>query len=599
MTALAQGSAGLALVIGFALLGTRQIGAAAILLVVQSLAVAVAALAQHQPLIAAATVAVDVIGAHWFIRRCRMVPNMAQPIVRRHDPASGAAGTGGWTRSPIRRRDAEDERNLPHYAVAAAHHQRSAAPSGYDFAPTPATSLDSPAAGTKLSIVAGAGLAVLCQSCGLLAPPLAVVLLSILLAATRQHPLSRLVALISLQNGVALAACLEIAAPLPALACFVLPLAFAAGLALGRPTQPNFGLPAWLRQSLGRIQVIIAAGLFIGSLTVPLDPLAAVFAPLIGVWGIAEAWAMRKRGTRSLLHRALALAKLGCMLIAVGTPQPVIAWLAVVGAITAAMLPTSYRRWDGLLLALCAAGLGLFGWLTIPSDSAAVAYTALFVGYAMIAAVVPELGVVAVIQILRLGTQIHLPAVAETILTCVAVAGLISCATPLVYATALQQPATTRHRMNLMLLAQTAIAAVAISLGLPQARFAAVILLILLILTRAAVRTSHGLAAVAARAGMAGIPPLGVFPGLVLVLLALSSPAPWLLLPVGLGLAAVGIASLPTRIVWGASSTGWPLLKVQIFASAGLLPLVLAFLFGFFAPDDLVQWLRAMTVGAP
>jgi hypothetical protein len=32
---------------------------------------------------------------------------------------------------------------------------------------------------------------------------------------------------------------------------------------------------------------------------------------------------------------------------------------------------------------------------------------------------------------------------------------------------------------------------------------------------------------------------------------------------------------------------------------AGLVPLALALLFGFFAPDSLVGWLRAMTAGPP
>jgi hypothetical protein len=52
MTALGQGMAGLALVMGFALLSIRQISAAAILLCVQSAAVAVAAIVARQPLMA-------------------------------------------------------------------------------------------------------------------------------------------------------------------------------------------------------------------------------------------------------------------------------------------------------------------------------------------------------------------------------------------------------------------------------------------------------------------------------------------------------------------------------------------------------------------
>ncbi len=52
MTALAQGTAGVALVMGFALLCVQQISAASILLAVQSAAAAVAAVVLRQPLLA-------------------------------------------------------------------------------------------------------------------------------------------------------------------------------------------------------------------------------------------------------------------------------------------------------------------------------------------------------------------------------------------------------------------------------------------------------------------------------------------------------------------------------------------------------------------
>ena len=52
MTALAAGSAGLAMVMCFAMLCTRQLRAAAIILAVQSAALAVTAIVLHQPLMA-------------------------------------------------------------------------------------------------------------------------------------------------------------------------------------------------------------------------------------------------------------------------------------------------------------------------------------------------------------------------------------------------------------------------------------------------------------------------------------------------------------------------------------------------------------------
>jgi hypothetical protein len=521
VTALAQGSAGLALVMCFALLGLRQAAAASVLLAVQSLAVAIAALAQHQPMIAAATMVIDVIGAHWFLR----------------------------------------------HQVPAQH--------------------EAPVGGTKITIVVGAGLAVLCQSCGALALPLAVVLLSVLLAATRPNRLLSLMALVSLQNGLVLVACLAPRPPLQALASFILPLPFVIGLTLGDLRQREPTLPAWLQRWPGWAQFGISVVIFLTTLTIPLDPIAAVFAPLIGVWGVAEAWQARNRTAQGVVHRALALLKLGAILLAVCAPDPIVAWIAVTTTVAAGLLPTLPRQWEGLLLASCGAGLALFGLLTISTGLASISYTSLFVGYALVAAAVPDLGVVILILILRLGMQSRLPPLADDVLIGVALVGLLACTVLLAMKTA------RRHRLTLLQLGQTAIAAVAVGIGLPQARFAGVILLILLILTRAAARIADGPAAIAARAGLSGIPPFGVFPGLVLVLLAISSHAPWLLLPVGLALVAMLAAGTPTSRL---TSSRW---TWRTSGSLGLLPLALAFVFGFVAPDNFIEWLRAMTAAAP
>jgi hypothetical protein len=553
VTALAQGTAGLALVMCFGLLGARQVALASILLAIQGLAVAIAALAQHQPLIAAATAAIDVVGAVWFLRVASI----------------------GAVRSPA------------------------APPEG-------------PIGGARLGIIAGAALAVLCQSSGPLALPLAIVLLSVLLAATRQHKLMQLMALVSLQNGVALVACLVVRVPLLALACFVLPLPLAVGLALGDPAQYDLGIPKWMRGWLGWVQLAVSVAMFAASLAIPLDPLAAVFAPLIGMWGIAEAWVGRRRIARSPARRLAASVKLGLMLLAIGTTQPVVAWLAVMGAMTAALLPALPRRWNEALLAFCAGGLVIFGLLTMSGELTSVSYTGLFVGYAAIAAVIPELGVIVAFLILRLTVQTHLPSMATAILLVVGAVGLLACTTCLLDNSGLvargwlsdrtggRANQTRQRHLTLLSLAQTSITAVALGLDLPDARFAAVVLLILLILTRTAARIAHGPVAAAAAAGLGGIPPLGVFPGLVLVVLALSSHAPWLLLPVGLGLTGVVATSLGQPGWWRDAAVPSPRTWTSnALRSAGLVPLVLAFLFGFFAPDGMVDWLRAATAATP
>jgi len=600
VTAPVQGIAGLALVMCFGLLGTRQVGTASILLAIQSVAVAIAALGQHQPLIAAATAAINVIGARWLFTALHsgVAAGAAAPLFRaksygliRRAPAefieqSPAEPIGQPPAGPVGRQAEQPARRAHRRRLTGPPDERSGRPIGR----------------AKLGIALGAGLAVLCQSSGPLAMPLAIVLLSVLLAAERRNPLMRLIALVSLQNGITLAACLTVHPSLQSLACFVLPLPMATALALGDTAGRNLDIPNWFEPWFGWTQLAVSVGLFVASLMIPLDPLAAVFAPLMAAWGMAEAWAARNRIAQSVAFRGAALAKLGFMLAAVGATQPVVAWLAVVGAISAAMVPALRRRWDGVLLAFCAAGLGLFGLLTIPSGLPSVSCTALFLGCAAIVGVVPELGIVIVVVIMRLMMRTHPPPIAGTVLISVAIAGLLGCSVLLAGKFAWQGfragvvgRSTDPHRVTLMQLAQTAIAAIAVGLGQPESRFAAVVLLILLTLTRIAARISCGPAAATARAGLAGIPPFGVFPGVVLILLTISREAAWLLLPIGSGLAAtlaVGVAS--TRIAGFPSTWTW-----DVFHSLGLLPLALAFLFGFFAPDYLVDWLRAATAGVP
>lgn len=574
MSALADATAGLTLVMCFGLLGVRQTRPASILLAVQSLAVATHALVQHQPLIAAATAMVDVIGAQWFINRQRL---------RLEQYGVGSS-----------------ERRLLDATSPKPGGRKSATPGQRLTAPGTGGQADGRMGevvrGAMPGIVVGAGLTALCQSCGPVAIPLAVVLLSILLAARRPRQLICLVPLVSLQNGVALAACSAAFPPLAALVCFALPLLFAAGLASGETAGRTDGTPGWIRTWFGWVHLAVTIGLFAATTVVPLNPLAAVFAPLIGAWGIADAWGARNRIAWSLTRRGAALAKLACMVLAVETAHPTLAWVAVVGAVAAALFPTAPRRWNGALLAFCAAGLSLFGLLTIPAALPSLSYAALFIGYAAIATVVPDLGVVVVILILRQTMQAHLPPEAGPILVGLAAAGLLACAVLLAIGGS-GPPANgiSRNRTTLLQLGQTSIVAVALGLGLPEARFAAVVLLIQLILTRAAVRISDGPVANAARAGLGGLSPFGVFPGLVLVLLVTSREAPWLLLPLAPGVAAMVAAC--TRGPFAPSRA--PHRTWNVFRSAGVVPLALAFAFGFFAPDRLVNWLHAVSAGAP
>jgi hypothetical protein len=520
MTALAQGTAGLALVMVFVLLGTQQAKVAAMLLLAQSLIVAITAMAQHQPLIAAATIVVDVVGATLVLRQAQL---------------------------------------------------------GGPVAP--------PALGIKRGILAGAALAVLSLSCGVLWLPLSIVLLSILLAATRPHPRLRLIALVSLQNGLSIAACLDRPLPLPALASFFLAVPLACTL-LPPPRLARWRLliPAWIGRRTGWMQLVLCLGLLAGSVVIPLDPIGAVFAPLIAAWGVAEARVMLHRTGLSVVARGATFKRLLFMLLAIGWDRPIIAWLCVVVALGASLYPAARRQPERMLLASCAAGLALFGLLTLPAAPPTLSYGTLFLGYATVAAVVPDLAVVVVVLVLRLTLKGHLPPVAGSILMGVALAGLAVCVLLLRHG---------RHRATVVPLAQASLAATVLGLDLPQARFAALVLMILLILSRAAARLAagrHGVASAVALGGLGGIPPFGVFPGLVLVLLAFGSLQPWLLVPVGAALMVIAAASLPAR------RPDWTRIGMP---SLAWLPLLLTLGFGYFAPAELTRWLQAAIAGAP
>ena len=525
MTALAQGSAGLALVMGFALLVAGQMTAAVIMLVVQSAAVAVTAVVLHQPL-------------------------MAIP------PLLLAAGAG------LPRRDTADPRTTP-------------------------------IGGAKLGIAIGAVLAILCQSLGILALPTAIVLLSVLLAATRSQPLMQVMALVALQNGITLAGTL-IAPPvmdplalLFPLACLALPLPVAAGL-LAPAIVPwrDRGWPALTRSTawLGWVDLGLALAMAAATLIVPLAPLATLFAPLLALDGVARSYVRRTRSARTLIRRGAALAQTGFTILAVCAPDLTTAWLAVLAAIATALLPGLSRRWNGAVLASLAAGLALFGMQLLSAAPPVLGWFSLFAGFATLAAVVPDLAIVFVILILRLADQAPWPPAIESLGISIAVIALLACAV------LLTNPARS-HRATLLLLAQASIALLAVCTGQADGRFATLILLILLILSRAAIRIAEGPAAALAMAGLGGVPPIGMFPGLILMALSFSAHDPWLLLPLGVAIIPMMLAAVPRRLPAVSPRLGVP--------SVAWLPLALAILVGYFAPDAAVQWLHLLVASPP
>jgi hydrogenase-4 component F len=181
--------------------------------------------------------------------------------------------------------------------------------------------------------------------------------------------------------------------------------------------------------------------------------------------------------------------------------------------------------------------------------------------------------------------------------------------------------------MGTIALGQGAIAVFAFGLGSPDAAFAATLHLVLLVLTGAAAGLSRtGEASrCAALAGLAGIPPFGVFPSLVLILLAAARQSPWTVAPLAVSLALLGWGSVrrlpplrPLTVTTPGRTRGRPAslapeqiaperntyaresaLPVSLDAIPAWLPLVLALLIGLLMPDSLAEWLRQASAGLP
>ncbi len=308
-----------------------------------------------------------------------------------------------------------------------------------------------PIGGAKLGLLAGAALAILCQAEGGLALPLAVVLLSVLLRATRRHALMHVTALVGIQNGVILAASLagiHVTTFVPT-AAMLLPVPLAASLVFPAIIQRQARAASWF----GWTDVVLSAVVFAATLTIPLDSLASIFAPLIGLDGVLRATQRRHRVAMSASARLLAVLTNICLIAAVSVPAPVAAWLAILAAIATSQLPTLTHRWDAAVQAFLGGGLALFGLLLLISAPFVLGYFSLFIGFVMIAAAIPDLAVVLVIIILRLANQAPWPAAVEALGTAMALIGLLACAAMLLRGSCRRSP------MTLLLLGQSSIAA--------------------------------------------------------------------------------------------------------------------------------------------
>jgi hydrogenase-4 component F len=292
---------------------------------------------------------------------------------------------------------------------------------------------------------------------------------------------------------------------------------------------------------------------------------------------------------RRVRHPASRQAALGGALLAALAAMPLLTWAGLVIATAAALFPA--RDWDRVPLAGIGLSLALFGIIAASSGpliaippAGILAPTGVVLGYGILAALVPDLIILLPALLLRvLGTLAG--GSAQALLLGLGSSALLACAVRLLPRT------SERRRLAILPLAQAAAAVVAFGLGGAEAIFAGLVQLILLATSIAAVAVSEGTgpSRLASVAGLAGLPPLGVFPGLVLIVLAVAHQQPWLLVPLGMALMVIGwttITALPSGRRNGREGI-----------SAAWVPLALAVLIGWLLPAGAADWLRDIAVG--
>jgi len=600
---LGQTGAAAALAFGFALLAAPRKGAAVAICAGQTAAAALAACGQGEQAVALVELAFAAGLAWW----SRVAPDGA--------PATTSIGAVGAPRhapeTPVDARD--DRRRGPVVPAASARptpHRRA-----FTFQVSGRRGTGSVSATTRplpaIRLAAAAALAALAGTLPGAGIAFAVVLLGMLLLVAEPSPLYLVLGLIAAQSGLVLAA---IAAGLTGW-----------GLALAVvPVLPALGIGGlWLGASRTRIAPLLGSAVarwtdtalcslaLLGACTLPwqvglansvtrLDARAAHMILLLAALATAASWRPPitggipgQSGTAMPAGRRAAcpvwgsqLAILAGTVLAVLAATPLLAWpglaLATAGA-AAAALPSRAEAWHrlrlgctGLVLALCGAIL----LSAAPAPLAAVAAATL--GAGSLALLAPELTVAAIAVILRLPAQPLLLLALGMVALLVAALGLMA---PRGFAsrglTAGHEPG--QHMLPLIWLAQGGVAVFSFGLGTAAGAVAGLLQITLLALSQCAVRLAQpgGLDRLAALAGLAGVPPFGVFAGLALVLEATAATTPLLLLPLSAGLAAVAWAML-TRL---------PAAR-RLCLSPAWLPLALLLLCGFAMPAPWLAWFR-------
>lgn len=295
------------------------------------------------------------------------------------------------------------------------------------------------------------------------------------------------------------------------------------------------------------------------------DRLGAFVAILLGLAAI-----MSRTVAAPAAGRIAGQLMLAGMLLAAEAAHPILAAGAMTVAAAAGLVPHLRSGWYRVPLAGAGLGLFLFGSILPPASLGAGCAV---MGLVAVAAAVPALAPLLPFLALRF---------AGPVLVAGGLGALLACgAGPILWP-------SERMRPTWAVLGQTGLVAAMFGLRAPDAALAGLILSVLLVLSQDMVfrAKGRGLTGLLAAAGLVGLPPFGTFPGLVLAILATGRQSPWLLIAILPGLAAIGwagIARLPSPRI--ATSDRW---------SVAWVPLILALGVGFFLPEPIGQWLRAV-----
>ncbi|MDR3538127.1 MAG: hypothetical protein P4L71_16660 [Acetobacteraceae bacterium] len=284
--------------------------------------------------------------------------------------------------------------------------------------------------------------------------------------------------------------------------------------------------------------------------------------------------------------------RLAAMLLALRPADPLVSLLFLALASTAGAarrLPRTDAVAARLLAGNVSLGLALFGVVALQAGSVPIGGAALLLGWGALVVLDPTLLPLVLLLALRLqaatGAESHGNLVGNLM-----VAGGLGVLLASAAVLLLRRPGL-RRLPNLTTLAQGGVALCGFGLGGPDLRFAGLVHLALLTLSRSALLLSGeaGLDRLASLLGLSGLPPIGLFPSLALIVGGIAVMAPWLLLPMAVGLVGLGwvcVASLPAAVGPAHLSPAW-------------LPLVLALLLGFAMPAPIAAWFHAMAVAPP